>query len=118
MAVPGVGGIVVFIPFKSTPGSKQRLELPNSCVACGAGWSLQIPPLQRLNFFVLRAGPGTRAFQLPPLGTETRVKASPSLVIPLPRGDGTGGPVLTWCQEGRSPLQCTTPAVCWGWTPL
>lgn len=50
MAVPGTGGIVMFITLKSTPGSKQRSEPHQSCVAPGAGWSLHIPPLWRLNF--------------------------------------------------------------------
>lgn len=117
MAVLGVGGIVMFIPLRSTPGTKQRPELPRSCVAPGAGWSPRIPPLQGLNF-VLREEPGIRAFQLLQLDTRTLVKASPSLVIPLPSGDGTGGPVLPRCHEGHSPLRCTTAAVCQGWALL
>lgn len=52
MAVPWVGGNVMFLPPKSIPGSKQRPELPS------AGWS-QTPPAEA-QLSVVWEGAGVR----------------------------------------------------------
>lgn len=96
----GLGGTVMFIPLKSTPGSKQKPELAPSCVAPGAGWSLQIPSLQRLNLLCWERA----KYEAQGLLSKQVLHWSSSC----------SGPVLPQGHEGHSHL-CTTAAACQDW---